>query len=419
MQKNIWQMLKWLKDKTTKKDKNNLSSSDNNNDDKLENNDNIADSQNETVCENKQEKEKAEEYTVRKKKHIEFDLFGFFLVLKKRWWVVGIFTLVFGTFGVWVAFQIPRIYKANILLAPETANNSMLSNVSSLAAMVGLYNDANPTGDAIYPEIYPELMNSNDFLVNLFDIKVTTLDKKTQTTYYDYLTNHQEETWWGKEMKVFSDYIKKNFMKKNQITRGDSVHVNPFELTEKQSSIVKSMKEDILCSVDKKTNIINIEITAQDPLVAATIADSVKNKLQKSITKYKTSKARNDLKYMEGLSASAKADYEKARRKYAAYCDANQEAILESIRSEQENLENDMQLKYNIYTQLVQQLQIARAKLQEKVPAFTVVQSASVPIKHSNTPKIYILAVFLFIGWIICSTLLIIKYRKEILIIRS
>ena len=62
MQKNIWQMLKWLKDKTTKKDKNNLSSSDNNNDDKLENNDNIADSQNETVCENKQEKEKAEEY---------------------------------------------------------------------------------------------------------------------------------------------------------------------------------------------------------------------------------------------------------------------------------------------------------------------------------------------------------------------
>ena len=42
-------------------------------------------------------------------------------------------------------------------------------------------------------------------------------------------------------------------MKKNQITRGDSVHVNPFELTEKQSSIVKSMKEDILCSVDKKT----------------------------------------------------------------------------------------------------------------------------------------------------------------------
>lgn len=169
----------------------------------------------------------------------------------------------------------------------------------------------------------------------------------------------------------------------------------------------------------KKTNIINIEITAQDPLVAATMADSVKNKLQKSITKYKTSKARNDLKYMEGLSASAKADYEKARRKYAAYCDANQEAILESIRSEQENLENDMQLKYNIYTQLVQQLQIARAKLQEKVPAFTVVQSASVPIKHSNTPKIYILAVFLFIGWIICSTLLIIKYRKEILIIRS
>ena len=337
------------------------------------------------------------DHKVVRKSTIAFNVIGLLRAIKKDWWIPVSSSIIFAILGIWVAFQIPKIYKANVKLAPETNTNNLLSGVSSLASMVGLYNDANPNGDAIYPEIYPVLMSSNDFIIGVLSVPVETLDKSVHTTYYDYLKKHQKQTWWAKQTSKINKYFTKKFGEKNT-TRTDSTKINPFELTKDQFNIVNSVKENISCSVDKKTNVIDIEVTSQDPLVSATIADSVKQRLQIYITRYRTSKARNDLKYMENLYTEAKKNYENARKKYAIFCDENTDAILESVKSTQEDLENDMQLKYNIYTKLVQQLEMAHAKLQERVPAFTVVQSATVPIKHANMPKLYILITFLLLG---------------------
>lgn len=339
--------------------------------------------------------------------------------MKKDWWIPASSSIFFAILGIWVAFQIPKIYKANVKLAPETNTNNLLSGVSSLASMVGLYNDANPNGDAIYPEIYPVLMSSNDFIIGILSVPVETLDKSIHTTYYDYLKKHQKQTWWAKQTSEINKYFTKKFGDKNTTIRTDSTKINPFELTKDQFAIVNSVKENISCSVDKKTNVIDIEVTSQDPLVSATIADSVKQRLQTYITHYRTSKARNDLKYMENLYTEAKKNYENARKKYALFCDENTDVILESVKSKQEDLENDMQLKYNIYTQLAQQLEMAHAKLQERVPAFTVVQSATVPIKHANIPKLYILITFLLLGWLLAVAILIIRHRQEIIVINE
>ncbi len=358
------------------------------------------------------------DHKVVRKSTIAFNVIGLLRAIKKDWWIPVSSSIIFAILGIWVAFQIPKIYKANVKLAPETNTNNLLSGVSSLASMVGLYNDANPNGDAIYPEIYPVLMSSNDFIIGVLSVPVETLDKSVHTTYYDYLKKHQKQTWWAKQTSKINKYFTKKFGEKNT-TRTDSTKINPFELTKDQFNIVNSVKENISCSVDKKTNVIDIEVTSQDPLVSATIADSVKQRLQIYITRYRTSKARNDLKYMENLYTEAKKNYENARKKYAIFCDENTDAILESVKSTQEDLENDMQLKYNIYTQLVQQLEMAHAKLQERVPAFTVVQSATVPIKHANMPKLYILITFLLLGWLLAVVILIIRRRQEIIIINE
>ena len=74
-----------------------------------------------------------------------------------------------------------------------------------------------------------------------------------------------------------------------------------------------------------------------------------------------------------------------------------------------------MQLKYNIYTQTMQQLQMSMATLQDNTPAFTTIQSATVPLKHCNTPKIFILAVFLILGLISDLLFIAIRYHKNII----
>ena len=115
----------------------------------------------------------------------------------------------------------------------------------------------------------------------------------------------------------------------------------------------------------------------QDPLICATMADSVRNHLQTFITKYRTNKARVDVEHYEKLAKQSKREYEYCVREYSAYCDANQDVMLQSFISKRDELENEMQLKFNAYSAMRTQLEAMRAKLQEKTPAFTTIESAS------------------------------------------
>ena len=72
--------------------------------------------------------------------------------------------------------------------------------------------------------------------------------------------------------------------------------------------------------------------------------------------------------------------------------------MLQSIKNKRDAMENEMQLRFNIYTQLSQQLQLAEAKVQERTPVFTVIQGASVPLMASSTPRSYIVVLFVFLG---------------------
>ncbi len=344
------------------------------------------------------------------KKKIEVDFVQLIKILLRSWKRIGITCIIAAVIGVALAFCVPKIYKSSVMLAPEESGFNLLSNFSSLASMVGMNMKMNSGNDAIYPEIYPDLIQSTNFLTGLFDIKVTSKDGKINTTYSDYMM-HQKFPFWDYP-KVLMAKISKSFQKKDPNI--DESKINPFRLTKDQFDIMKGISNNINCSVDKKTSVITIVITDQDPVIAATVADSVKERLQLFITDYRTNKARNDLAYMEKLYEEAKEQYLEAQVAYSEFSDANQELMLESVKSKQDYLENDMQLKYNIYTQVSQQLQLARAKVQERTPAFTEVQSATVPIRHSSTPKIVVLILFAFLAFVGYAAWLTYKNRKTI-----
>lgn len=342
-------------------------------------------------------------------KEYKINIFKLLRIIADDWKKMTITCFTFGIIAIIVAFNIPKIYKASVSLAPETSENSSLSsNIASVASMIGMDMNFGQGNDAIYPEIYPDLMQSTRFIVGLFDIKVQTEDGKITTTFYDYLKTKQKSPFW----EELIDYVRNLFKKK---TKGNiSKKVDPFRLSKEQMDIVNAISSDIDCKVDKKTSIITIEVTTQDPLISACMADSVKARLQLYITNYRTNKAKADVAYMEKLYKQAKENYTKVRKQYAEFSDANEEMLLNSYKSKQEELENEMQLQYNMYTEVARQLQLSKAKLQEKTPAFTVVQNSTVPSKHSNKPKIIILLQFIILGFILRFCFLIYYRRKDI-----
>lgn len=148
----------------------------------------------------------------------------------------------------------------------------------------------------------------------------------------------------------------------------------------------------------------SVAVTLQNPRVAAVVADSVVKKLQEYIIDYRTSKAKEDCLYLEKLFKERQQEYYTAQRKYANYIDSHDNIILQSVRAEQERLQNDMNLAYQVYSQVANQLQVARAKVQEEKPVFAIVEPAVIPLDPSGTSrKIYVL-IFIFLS--VCIVIL-------------
>ncbi len=294
-----------------------------------------------------------------------------------------------------ITLSLPNYFKCQVTLAPEMGGgSSSASGLASLASSFGVNigsGGTNALGDAITPMLYPDLMNSVDFKTALFGVKVQRKTDAKPMAYYDYLRNEQKNPWW---MDCFG-LIKPEPSKLNQ--------VNAFELTKEQEKVAKAIAKNVVCSVDKKTNVIKIDVTDQDPRVAAQMADSVMTRLQDFLTAYRTKKARHDLAYSISLQKQAKKEFEHARQLYVDYMDSNMDVTLVSAQQKQTDLENDMQLKYNNYNTLNAQVIAGQAKVQEETPAFTTLQSATVPLRKDGPKRSQIVLVWLLLATL-CTT---------------
>ena len=301
---------------------------------------------------------------------------------------------------------IPRYYTAHVRVAPEETAGGSLSSLSTLASNFGFDVGGNMSSDAISPELYPDLFQSNDFMVDLMSIDIRTADGAVHTNYYTYLTHHLKTTPWH----PFFRWVKSLVPSPEGVAvvpsevGGSAVPVapsgrkyvdglNPFQLTLRQSILLKSVKENITCSIDKKTGVITKSVVDQDPYIAATLADSVRVRLQEYITAYRTNKSHIDVVYYEGLVQQSLEKYKKAQAAYAAYADSHKESVLASVSTTETNLENEMEGAYSTYNALRIQLQNARAKVQERTPAFSVLEVPTVPVKPAGPKRM------LFVGF--------------------
>ena len=233
--------------------------------------------------------------------------------------------------GIVISFSIPKEYTTTVTLASEVTRNSMSSSMSALASMAGINLGNSNNRDALSPLIYPDIVSSSPFAIELFDIPVKTIDGKIDTTLSDYLQNNTKVAWWSSLLKLpfkFIGWIKSLFIDKEESNNLND-KTDPFMLTAKESGVLGALKSRIKVDVDKQTAIITLQVTMQDPLVSAVLADSVTHKLQDYITNYRTSKARIDLEFAEKLYNETKDSYYKSLQSYADYVDKNQNVLLE------------------------------------------------------------------------------------------
>lgn len=346
----------------------------------------------------------------KKSENPTFEFGKLWLAIKQKYKKKYIWTAVLTFFIVWaLALCVPNYYMCKVTLVPESGSStSSMGSLMSLASSFGfnMGSNAGKDADAITPSLYPDLMKSTDFVASLFDIKVKRDKDKQAMTYYEYLKDYQRGPLWDEALSAFFGLFASDKDEKKKDT------LNLFRLTPEQKSIMGQIQQNVVCIVDKKSEILSVSVKDQDPVVAAMVADSVRSMLQQSITDYRTSKARHDLAYIQQLHQEAKQKYERACDLYADFVDSNRDATLEVVRQKQSKLENEMQLLYNNYNAVTAQLLSAQAKVQEKTPVFTTMERATVPLVKAGPNRKMVVFLCTFLSIIFLT--LWVMYKEDI-----
>ena len=367
------------------------------------------------MMEQRLEKEALSELDKSLNKEIEIDLIDILrkIITYRRvlYKAAGIGLIV----GVVVALSMPSQYTVQVTLSPEIGNSKGSGGLAGLAAsFLGNGVTMGETVDALNASLSADIVSSTPFLLEILNMQVIVSPKGDRMDLGSYL-DHCSSPWWSYIIGFPSLIINgvQSFFKDEQIT--DKISQGAIELSKEENDRINFLKNHITAGIDKKTAITSISVTLQDPKVTAIVADSIIHKLQEYIINYRTFKAKEDCAYLSKLFEERKEEYYVAQGNSADYMDSHDDLILQSVRAEQERLQNDMNLAYQVYSQVANQLQVARAKVQEEKPIFAVVEPAVVPLEPSGvSKKVYVL---LFVCIAVICTGIWILFGKDILLL--
>lgn len=310
-----------------------------------------------------------------------------------RWCVAG------AILGLIVGFSLPKTYRAGVTLAPEMQQRTS-AGVSSIASMMGV--NLNNSVDAISVEMFPDVVHSTPFIVELFDLPVTFERRDSVLTLplVEYMKEYQKYPWWSHVIRFPFKVLGwcRNLVMPNEDETEEGGGLDPNNLPKKERNVVKFFAKHIMVNVDKKTSKTEMMLEMQDPLVVAAVMNAVVGNLKDYMCDYRTSKARQDAENLEIICNQRKADYYKAQQAYATYLDSNKNVIRQSANAERERLQQEMNLAYQVYSQVAQQLEGARIQAEQAKPVFAVIDPVVVPIKRAAPSKAKMLFIFTFLA---------------------
>lgn len=353
--------------------------------------------------------EKYEDYDKNGEQVVYIDLKPYFMRIVKGWKSILLWALCGMLLGIIIGFSKPKTFTSTAVVAPEIATRNSLgsnSSLSTLASLAGINANSLAMTDAMHPDLYPMIIASTDFRIGLFDLPVeyTRSGQKVSTDLYDYVANHTRTPWYSYVAslpRICVEAIKSVLAKKDPDTEfaNSEGHagMDTLRLTRQQERVIKTLARSIKAVVEKRTYVLSVQVTMQDRIVAAQVANAVLDHLQRFVVDYRTEKAKENVEYFEKLYQETHDEYMAAQRSYAYYADSHLGSLSRSSQVEQQRLQNEANLKYQMYNTTAQNLLTARARVQQEAPVLVVIQQAKAP-NNGKPSKVSLAMLFFFIG---------------------
>jgi uncharacterized protein involved in exopolysaccharide biosynthesis len=317
--------------------------------------------------------------------------------------------LIFLLLGFVIAIFSEKEYTSSSTMVPQlSSSKSKLSGLSSLAAMAGFNLDMNMEKSELSPYIYPQIVQSVPFQLELMEAPFKFEGIDQPVSIYEYYMEYAKPNVISLVMKytVGLPFLLLKAIKPAKpdvlpALASDSLLFTPITLTEDQESIRKMLADRVTLETNDKEGYVVLKTVSHDPKVAAQVAHKAQELLQKYITEFKIKKATAQLNFINERYAEKKKEFEKAQTNLAAFVDRNKNVTSAMARMEQDRLQNEYKLAFEVYSQLAQQLEQAQIQVKEDTPVFSIIKPVTVPIEKSKPNRPMILVIWTFLGGII------------------
>ncbi len=311
--------------------------------------------------------------------------------------------LVFMVFGLLVALFSPKQYLASTTMVPQISNSkSKLGGLSSLAAMAGFNLDINTDVNELSPFVYPQIVQSVPFQLEIMNSSYTFSDVEKPVTLYEYFIEYAKPG--------FSSIVKKytiglpgviiSSLKGKHELSIDSVG-KTIQITGEQEKVRKIIAHNLTLETNDKEGYVVLNSQFHEPKLAAEVAQKGQELLQKYIIEFKIEKASAQLAFINERHNEKKKEFQQAQSRLAAFIDRNKNVTSAVARIEEQRLQNEYKLAFDVYSNLAQQLEQAQIKVKEETPVFSVVKPVTVPLEKSKPKRSLILVIWTFMGGVV------------------
>ena len=320
-------------------------------------------------------------------------------------------------------FFTPETYEAiaSRLTEEEHSGQSGLSQFSNLAGLSGFNLPSANLQTTISPEMYPEIIESKPFLVELVHERFYFESKKDTLSLEEFLVEEYQSkpsnvifgaifgfpskiaSWFSKDDSKVSPIVQSAIEEEG---KPKFMRITPEE--DLASELLKSR-----IKIEDEGALITLSVKMPEAMIAAEMNDIIFEKIVRYVTEYKTRKMRTNLDFIEERVREAESNFVKSQMALASFRDTNQGIISQRAKTREEQLQAEFNIAFNLYNTLMQELENSKIQLKKETPIFSVFAAPIVPNNPINTPFWKTLIIFSFLGLIVGFGIVIFLMAKE------
>ncbi|MEX0681609.1 MAG: hypothetical protein WD097_09530 [Balneolales bacterium] len=274
--------------------------------------------------------------------------------------------------------------------------------------------------------LYPSIVNSSEFQSELIYRDIEFSQMGSTMTLYEYFTEHNEPPVRQQVYRVVGDYtvrlpitlyrgLRNLFRGSGNNENDQGLELDEEAVEEMDDRLLSATREELSVidnvrtriTITFETGLTKVTSTLPDPKAAAMMNAFLIQRIQEYMTTYRIEKARQNLEFVQDQHDLARERYEEAQNELARFQDQNLNLTSARAQTELAHLQDQRNLRFNVYNSLSEQVEQARLTLQQQTPVFNILEKPNIPTSPytgaSNLILVFsiVLGFFVGIGWVL------------------